>query len=153
MNRRDHWTELYESRVNERADLFPGGLHALRGEAALKIVWYADPARLPGLRAELDREYEGHLVTVPTDAENIEFLAPAANKGEALATVAGYYGVEQGATLAFGDGENDAPMLRWAGLGVAVGTGHDAAKRAAGLVGLDGSPEESFARAVAQVMD
>ena len=51
-------------------------------------------------------------------------------------------------TLAFGDGENDAPMLLWAGLGVAVDGSDEAAKAAAGLVGPDGAKETRFARAV-----
>ena len=151
VNRRDHWTELYESRVGEQAASYPGGLRALRGEAALKVVWYGEPDRLQGLRGSLEADYRGRLSVLSTDKENLEFLAPAANKAEALAVVAGHYGVEQDATLAFGDGENDAPMLRWAGCGVAVDRGDQAAKSAARLVGPPGAPEESFARAVGEV--
>ena len=151
VSRRDHWTELYESRVGEQAAFYPGGLRALRGEAALKIVWYGEPDALQGLRGSLDAEYRGRLSVLSTDKENLEFLAPAANKAEALSVVAGHYGVEQAATLAFGDGENDVPMLRWAGCGVAVDRGDQAAKSAARLVGPPGAPEESFARAVGEV--
>jgi Cof subfamily protein (haloacid dehalogenase superfamily) len=151
VNRRDHWTELYESRVNERAASYLGGLDALRGEAALKIVWYGDPDQLQARRAEIEADYRGQLMVLSTDPENLEFLAPAANKAEAVAAVANYYGVSQSATLAFGDGENDAPMLRWVACGVAVDRGDATAKAAARFVGPPGSPEESFARAVEEV--
>ena len=67
--------------------------------------------------------------------------------------MAGFYGVEQKATLAFGDGENDAPMLRWAGLGVAMDGGKPQAKQAAGLVSPAGAPGDSFARAVDVIFD
>ena len=151
VNRRDHWTELYESRVGERAAFHPGGLRALRGEAALKIVWYGDPDALQGLRAGIEADYRERLSVLSTDKENLEFLAPAANKAEAVSAVAAHYEVNRDATLAFGDGENDAPMLRWVRCGVAVDRANDLAKEAARLVGPPGPPEESFARAVGAV--
>ncbi len=148
---RNHWTALYESRVGEKAELFPGGLNDLKGEAALKIVWYGEPDALKPERQRLELEYRGTLQIISTDAENLEFSAPAANKAEALAAVAAYYDVPQAGTLAFGDGENDAPMLGWAGLGVAMDGGNELAKEAAKLVGPKGAAEESFARAVEAV--
>ena len=148
VNRRDHWTELYESRVQERADLYPGGLGALKGEAALKVVWYGEPDDLQHRRPDIAADYRDRLSVLSTDKENLEFLAPAANKAEALAAVAGYYRVDRAATLAFGDGENDAPMLRWARCGVAMDGGSQIAKQAAEMVAPTGKPEESFARGV-----
>ena len=61
------------------------------------------------------------------------------------------YGVAQEETMAFGDGENDAPMLRWAGLGVAMDGGNSRARDAADLVTADGAPGDSFARGVEAV--
>ncbi len=145
---RNHWTDLYESRVGEKAELFPGNLDGLKGEGALKIVWYGEPEALSPERKRLAEEYGERLQIISTDAENLEFSAPEANKAEALAAVAAYYDVPRAATLAFGDGENDAPMLRWAGLGVAMNNGSEIAKKAAKLVGSEGTPKESFARAV-----
>ena len=145
---RNHWTQLYESRVGEQAELYPGNLDGLHGDAALKIVWYGEPATLQSSRASLAAEYKDTAHIVATDPENLEFAAPGANKATALAFVADYYQVPQAATLAFGDGENDAPMLGWAGLGVAVDGSDDAAKAAAHLVGPDGAKETRFARAV-----
>ena len=150
---RNHWTELYESRVGERADL---AAHATcvnsDGEAAEKIVWYGEPDALGRVAPGLQSEYRDDLTILSTDPENLEFLAPAANKADALAAVArSYYGITQADTLSFGDGENDAPMLRWAGLGVAVDGANDTAKSAARLVGPPGVPEERFARALGAV--
>ena len=148
---RNHWTDLYESRVGEKAELYAGNLDDLRGEAALKIVWYGEPAQLQAQRARTEDAYRDQATVVATDPVNLEFLAPAADKAAALAAVCAFYQVEQAATLAFGDGENDAPMLRWAGLGVAVDGADDAAKSAARLVGPDGAKETRFARAVEAV--
>lgn len=148
---RNHWTDLYESRVGENAELFAGNLRDLHGEAALKIVWYGDPGALGPERRRLEQRYNGRVQVISTDPENLEFSAPGANKAEALAAVANFYQIPQAETLAFGDGENDAPMLRWAGLGVAMDGGNASAKGAAGLVGPAGAPEESFARGVEAV--
>ncbi len=144
----NHWTDLYESRVGEQAERYPGSLHDLHGEAALKIVWYGEPSALQASRPKLEQEYQGRLEVLSTDAENLEFSATGADKARALAFAADFYGVVQGTTVAFGDGENDAPMLRWAGLGVAMNNGKPQAKDAAKLVSPAGAPEESFARAV-----
>lgn len=148
---RNHWTELYESRVGEQAERFPGDLRELNGEGALKIVWYGEPAALKPERQRAAEQYRDTVRVLATDPENLEFSAPAANKAEALAVVAEYYKVPQAETLAFGDGENDAPMLGWAGLGVAVDNADEMAKAAAGLVGPGGPRDGSFERAVKAV--
>ena len=149
----NHWTGLYESRVGERAERYPGSLHDLKGEAALKIVWYGEPEAMQSTRPGVEQEYRGRLDILSTDAENLEFSAVGADKARALAVVADFYGVAQAETVAFGDGENDAPMLRWAGLGVAMDGGKPQAKEAAKLVSPAGAPEESFARGVEAVFD
>jgi hydroxymethylpyrimidine pyrophosphatase-like HAD family hydrolase len=55
--------------------------------------------------------------------------------------------------LAFGDGNNDAPMLAWAGLGVAMPHGRPAAHKAARRIAPGGDPETALARAIAHVLD
>jgi len=88
-----------------------------------------------------------------TDPPYLEFSAPNVTKATALAAVARELGVAQADTLAFGDGNNDAAMLAWAGLGVAMPHASPAALAAADWVGPDGDPETAFARAVAMVLD
>ena len=149
----NHWTELYESRVNERAERYPGSLRDLKGEGALKVVWYGEPSAVQATRPHVEQEYKDRLTVLATDTENLEFSAVGADKARALAVVASFYGVSQGDTVAFGDGENDAPMLRWAGMSVAMDGGKPQAKDAAKLVSPAGAPEESFARGVDEVFD
>ena len=148
----DEWIALYESRVGEKVERHPN-LRDLHGDAALKVVWYGEPSALKERRKELEETHRENLSIVATDPENLEFFDPQADKGTALAVVAGIYQVEPAATITFGDGENDAPMLRWAGLGVAVDEANDIAKAAAKVVAPAGPPEESVARAVARIID
>jgi hydroxymethylpyrimidine pyrophosphatase-like HAD family hydrolase len=59
-------------------------------------------------------------------------IAPdGVNKATALAEVAAGFGVAAADVIAFGDGQNDIEMLRWAGRGVAMGDAADEVKAAA----------------------
>ena len=51
-------------------------------------------------------------------------------------------------TLAFGDGNNDVELLRWAGCSFAMHHGRTSAREAARHVSPAGPPETAFARAV-----
>lgn len=51
----------------------------------------------------------------------VECSAPGVDKGVVLAGFAAELGIAAAGVLAFGDAPNDAPMLRWAGVGVAMG--------------------------------
>lgn len=63
-------------------------------------------------------------VTSSTGSGVIEITAPGISKGTALAAFAAARGIGREAVVAFGDMPNDTEMLRWAGLGVAMGNGH-----------------------------
>ena len=54
--RNNHWIDLYESRVGERAETLPS-LSQLDGRRALKIVWYGDPVVLKKVRPEIAARY------------------------------------------------------------------------------------------------
>ncbi len=64
----------------------------------------------------------------------LEMSPAGVNKGSGLAELAAKLGVAQADTVAFGDAMNDIPMLRWAGIGVAMGNADEAVKRAADRV-------------------
>jgi len=145
--RHDRWVDLYESRVGERAEPLPE-LEQLDGRRALKLVWYGDPVVLAKVRPEMVGRYSEKADVFSTEHENLEFMPRGINKATALAKVAGEYGVRREEVLAFGDGENDVAMLCWAGLGVAMGHGNQAAIKVAKQVSPPGPPGSAFARAV-----
>jgi Cof subfamily protein (haloacid dehalogenase superfamily) len=145
--RHNRWIDLYESRVGERAEILPN-LEELDGRRALKLVCYGDPIVLAKVRPEMSADYSDKADVLSTERENLEFMPRGISKATALAKVAAQYGVRQEEVLAFGDGENDVTMLAWAGLGVAMGHGNQAAIKAAKRVSPPGPPESAFARAV-----
>ena len=61
----------------------------------------------------------------------IELSAPGVTKASGLLVVAERLQVTAAGIAAFGDMPNDVPMLRMAGLGVAMGNAHHAALAAA----------------------
>lgn len=65
---------------------------------------------------------------------NVEINNCHANKGEALHGLARYLGVDPGCTIAFGDALNDLPLIRSAGIGVAMGNAHPDVKEIADFV-------------------
>lgn len=59
----------------------------------------------------------------------LELRPEHSNKGAALEWVARYLSLMPGQVLAIGDNDNDAEMLKWAGIGVAIGTASHLAKQ------------------------
>lgn len=145
--RNNQWVHLYEARVGEKAEILPN-LEQLDGRRALKLVWYGDPEILNKIRPEMSAHYGEKVDILSTERENLEFMPRGINKATALAKVAAELGVRPDQVLAFGDGENDVQMLAWAGMGVAMSHGSQAAINAAKRVSPKGPPETAFARAV-----
>lgn len=63
-----------------------------------------------------------------------DITAKEADKGKGLLTIADYEGLNPAFTMAFGDGGNDASMIRTAGIGVAMGNALDSLKSEADYV-------------------
>ena len=127
-------------------------LSALARTPAEKVVWAAAPSEIAGAADEATARYDGPLTVMVTNDWYLEFTASGATKAAGVASVASAIGIPRERVLAFGDGNNDVPLLGWAGLGVAMPHGRPAACRAAGLVGPEGDPESALARAVDSVV-
>ena len=125
---------------------------ASRGVPAEKVIWGAEPQVIAAIEPELRRRYDGRLGVMITDDCFLEFTSPAATKAAGVAAAAARHGVDRRLVLAFGDGNNDVSMLRWAGLGVAMFHGRPAAHAAAKAVASEGDPESGLARAIDAVI-
>ena len=64
----------------------------------------------------------------------VDINAEGVNKAAGIRSFADYLGLELSETMAFGDGGNDIPMLRAAGIGVAMGNASDEVKSHADYV-------------------
>ena len=61
-------------------------------------------------------------------------LSACGGKDQGMDAILAHFGIPLEATMAFGDGENDLPMLRHARIGVAMGNADCAVKEQAGYV-------------------
>ena len=89
----------------------------------------------------LDREHEGllldratHLKATRWHPTFIDVLSPNGGKDVGIGAVLSYLGLTAQEAMAFGDGENDISMLRYVGLGVAMGNASDPVKEQADYV-------------------
>jgi Cof subfamily protein (haloacid dehalogenase superfamily) len=73
------------------------------------------------LLPELKTEFAGRMRVVRSHDLLIEGGPPDATKGTALARLANHLGIARAETAAIGDNDNDAEMIAWAGLGLAMG--------------------------------
>lgn len=63
-----------------------------------------------------------------------DIIPKGGGKEVGIAAAAAHYGIKQEEIMVFGDGDNDQRMLRWAGIGVAMGNGSPKAKAAADYI-------------------
>ncbi|MBO6258708.1 MAG: Cof-type HAD-IIB family hydrolase [Succinivibrio sp.] len=73
-----------------------------------------------------------------------------ANKGAGVIAMAEHFGVDIADTIAFGDGNNDVPMIRQAGTGIAMGNAWDSTKQVADLV-TDSVDEDGIRNALVKL--
>ncbi len=121
---------MYERVMTRVEDIFAYG--ASCGENPLKLnLYHADPAE----REQTLRELEGlGLERVYSEVSSLECSASGVDKGQGLLRLCRRLGIPMEACIAVGDGDNDLPMLRAAGRGIAMGNASERVRAAADLV-------------------
>lgn len=99
-----------------------------------KVLYITEQERAEHLIDTLGRKYQGKLKVSGSVKGFVEFNAPQAHKGSALAWLAEHMGIEREETAAVGDNLLDVEMIHWAGIGAAVGDAHGEVLRAANVV-------------------
>lgn len=144
--------EILEVRTKETYAVVGDPRLRFPGEQPFKILWIADEAQIAALE-QIWRERLGErcYITI-TDPEYLEFSNPLVNKATALEVVAQRLEIPREEIVFFGDGDNDAELLRWAGLGVAMPHSRPLALAAADRVGPHAAEESAVAAAVEQLL-
>jgi Cof subfamily protein (haloacid dehalogenase superfamily) len=132
-------TRMYDPDYYDRWFGLP--MHFVEGEARLLdalpsapikfIVIAANEAEADRVEPDLVALLSGRLQVMRSHAWFIEGLAQGVSKGDALSRLARRLGVVREQTMALGDSDNDAALVAWAGLGVAVGNASPAVRAAA----------------------
>jgi len=95
-----------------------------------KVLCLGSPgreARLEALRTSYARQFE----IARSDTHLLEATAPEVSKQAAVARLAAAMNLAATDTAAIGDSENDLALIAWAGLGISMGNGSAAVRRAA----------------------
>lgn len=107
---------------------------------SVKVVILPGSENVPAVMSDIKSMYPKLYVT-QSGPHVIEVMPGGVNKATALESICERLGIESDEVIAFGDGMNDIPMIRWAGLGVAVGNAPDAVKKAATVVATKNGPD------------
>ena len=101
-------------------------------EPITKLMFLAAPDVLGDLESVLhDRGPAAGVTVIRSDPDLIQIMHASASKGVALKTAADYYRVPLEHVMVIGDAVNDIPMLRAAGIAVAMDNAHPLVKQAA----------------------
>jgi Cof subfamily protein (haloacid dehalogenase superfamily) len=107
----------------------------------IKVVGIGNKEMIRARRDEFSHLFAGKLYVTQSSFDLIEFLHPDVSKGKALERIAADLGIKAEEVVAFGDNHNDIGMLRFAGLGVAMGNAHDEVKAEADYVTLSNAED------------
>ncbi len=97
-----------------------GDLDAAMGPTTPKLVIVSSAQTLEALLPETRRRWQGRLNVATSVPTYLEFTSIESDKASAVAFLCERLDIRQDQSVAVGDGRNDASMIAWAGLGVAV---------------------------------
>ncbi len=129
----DVYRPLYEKAMTLVPDIF--AFAETCRDPFLKInLYHANPEERIRSRIQLESD---DLELVYSEVSSLECSAAGVSKGSGLERLCGLLGVPMADCIAVGDADNDIPMLRAAGLGIAMGNAPDYVKTAADRVVSD----------------
>lgn len=114
-----------------------------------KLLFIADEDKVGPRLAGLQLHFTDRLHVVRSHAHFGELTAIGCTKGRALEQLAASLNIPQAEVAAVGDHQNDVEMIAWAGLGLAVRTGHPELLQKAQIL-IDGPEQAGLAEAIQQ---
>ena len=129
-----HPQDFFFDNVGERCIWVDDLRQVLNDHETMKIIVFAEPEDGTHVEAQLESRF-GRLVEVSRSHARIVEVSPfGVSKADALQCLARHLEISQHQVMAIGDQDNDAPMLAWTGVGVAMGNGSVASRTAADWV-------------------
>ena len=90
------------------------------GPTTPKLVIVTSPEKAEAILPDVRARWRGRLNAATSVPEYVEFTSVESDKASALRFMCDHLGIPQSESAAAGDGRNDASMIAWAGLGIAV---------------------------------
>lgn len=146
----DHMDEKFPTETSKYfAPDFIGPLEAFWHVPLTKLMFLAPPERLEKIQKLIVTKFREQVSLAISDRHLLQVIARGVDKSTALARVADHYNIPSEQIMAIGDAPNDVGMIRWAGLGVAMGNAWDVTRNAADVV-VPPNDEDGVAFAIKQ---
>lgn len=113
-----------------------------------KIILSADTKFLDTVLAQFDEQFCKKFEICKTRDILLEVMPKGVNKASGLALLCKKLKIDSSEVLAMGDEDNDAAMLRWAGLGVAPANSNVTARTSANILSTLTNDEHAVADAI-----
>ena len=130
VDRTSEWIEAYVERNHVRVHVVDS-LYSLGEEGVTRLIVGGEDDAVGEVTARLKGKFDSRLQITRSLPYFCEVLHPDTGKDPALQRLCEMLEVPREDTVAFGNGDEDAAMIAWAGLGVAVEDGTVAAIAAA----------------------
>ena len=128
----NHVTPAAEKAMSDISTAMPAiaDLHTLCRKPVYKFALFLPPEKLPTALLP-------HCSNMRWHESAHDLFSNAGGKEKALHAALSHFGLRREECMAFGDSDNDIEMLRYAGIGVAMGAAEDCVKDAADYVTAD----------------
>jgi len=133
VNRIDDRVEKYKL-ISGVEPVIIDGVDCLAADGITKMLWYDEIDRINGLQDILPSRLTCPANFATSNPRFLEFFDHRVSKAAAMERLGEYLGVSREEMIAIGDGWNDLPMLRYAGLGVAMANAPDEIRAQCGHV-------------------
>ena len=141
----------YECKNNSMTCTEVGNLADFLSFAPIKILMSVRPEELAEVQKQIAAFLPETLTVVQTAAFYLEVIPKVINKGQGIRDICAVLGIDPSEVISFGDAANDIPMLREAGMGVAMGNAAETVKAAANMVTLSNN-EDGIAAALEKLL-
>ena len=148
---RDGYKVDYECRNNNMVCSEVGVLADFLDFAPIKILMSVEPGELKTVQDQIAAFLPEELTVVQTAPFYLEVIPRRINKGQGILDICRALELTPAEVIAFGDAENDIPMLRASGMGVAMGNAAQPVKEAADHI-TDTNNNDGIAVALAQLL-
>jgi hypothetical protein len=134
LTERRYSDEFYTNLVSENIHWVEDLTAVLEDHQPIKFITIAESEAADEIEGEVRQRFTGRMEIVRSFEMFVEGNPLGVSKGDALRRLAEHLSVPQAQVMAIGDQDNDTPMVRWAGVGVAMGGGHPSCVAAADWV-------------------
>ena len=131
----------YECRNNQMQCTEVGNLADWLTFSPIKILLAVDPMKIYEVQEQIRNFLPEDLTVVRTAAFYLEIFSRRINKGQGLCDICRILKIDVRNSIAFGDSENDIPMLKAAGIGIAMKNAEMDVKKASDMSTLSNNED------------